>query len=69
MDEETIDAAIAEAVRLSELNHIAGEKSTPYLLSKVCEITNGASLRANVEIIRNNARVAALIAKAYSELD
>lgn len=69
MDEATIDSAIQEAVRLSVEQGIAGEKSTPFLLSKVCEITGGASLRANVEIVRNNARVAAIIAKHYCELN
>lgn len=69
MDEATIDGAIARAVELSVEEHIAGEKSTPFLLSKVCELTGGASLRANIEIVRNNARVAAQIAKLYSELE
>lgn len=69
MDEATIDDAIAKAVELSVEEHIAGEKSTPFLLSKVCELTGGASLRANIEIVRNNARVAAQIAKLYSELE
>ena len=69
MDEATIDGAIAKAVELSVEEHIAGEKSTPFLLSKVCELTGGASLRANIEIVRNNARVAAQIAKLYSELE
>ena len=68
MSEETIDAAIAKAHALCIEEGISGENNTPFLLSKVCEITEGASLRTNVEIIRNNTKVAALIAKAYSEL-
>ena len=68
MKEETINGAIQEAVKLAKENHISGEKNTPFLLSKVCEITNGASLRTNIEIVRNNAKTAALIAKAYCEL-
>ena len=68
MAEEVIDEAIAQAVRSAEKEGISGEKNTPYLLSKVCELTHGESLKTNVEIIRNNARTAALIAKKYSAL-
>ena len=63
-----INKAIAEAVEQAQEQGIAGEKSTPFLLSKVCEATGGASLRTNVEIVRNNARVAAIIAKRYYEM-
>ena len=67
-DEAVINKAIAEAVEQAQEQGIAGEKSTPFLLSKVCEATGGASLRTNVEIVRNNARVAAIIAKRYYEM-
>ena len=67
-DEAVINKAIAEAVKQAQEQGIAGEKSTPFLLSKVCEATGGASLRTNVEIVRNNARVAAIIAKRYYEM-
>ena len=66
--EEVIDAAIARAVEMAKEEGIAGEKNTPFLLSKVNELTGGASLAANVEIIRNNARVAAVIAREYHAL-
>ncbi len=65
LNEDYIEGAIAEAYRLSVEEGVLGEESTPYLLAKVCELTNGASLRTNVEIVRNNARVAALVARAY----
>lgn len=65
MDEATIEGAIAKATQLAIENGIGGENNTPYLLGKVKELTNGASLKTNVEIVRNNARVAALIAKEY----
>ncbi|WP_273398774.1 pseudouridine-5'-phosphate glycosidase [Traorella massiliensis] len=68
MDEDKINAAIDEATRLAEELNIKGEKSTPFLLSKVCELTNGDSLKTNIEIIRNNTKVAALVAKAYCQL-
>ncbi|MGB2783418.1 MAG: pseudouridine-5'-phosphate glycosidase, partial [Atribacterota bacterium] len=36
---------------------------TPYLLNKIKELTGGKSLQANIELVKNNARVAAKIAK------
>ncbi len=63
LDEDYIESAIAKAVELLQKEGISGERSTPFLLSKVCEVTGGVSLRTNVEIVRNNARVAAIIAK------
>ena len=67
MDEDVIEGAIAEATRLAKESADAGENNTPFLLAKVCELTNGDSLRTNVEVIRNNAKVAAQICRCYYE--
>ena len=67
-EEAVIEDAIAQAVKMAEEQHISGEKNTPFLLSKVNEITKGESLKTNMEIIRNNAKVAAIIAKEYYAL-
>ncbi|HHZ12255.1 MAG TPA: pseudouridine-5'-phosphate glycosidase [Acholeplasmataceae bacterium] len=63
-----IEAAITEA--LTEMNRlgITGNKTTPYLLAKVKDLTGGESLEANIALVYNNARLAAKIAKAYAEL-
>ena len=53
-----IDAAIAEADRRG----IGAKEVTPFLLSRIVELTGGASLRANIALVRNNAAVAARIA-------
>lgn len=65
MDEEMINNAIEAAVKEAEENGIKGKDSTPFLLSKVKDITGGSSLDANIELVFNNAKVAAQIAKAY----
>ena len=65
MDEEMINNAIEEAVKEAEEKGIKGKESTPFLLSKVKDITGGSSLDANIELVFNNAKVAAQIAKAY----
>ena len=55
---KTINAAILEA----EKNKIKGNESTPYLLAKVKELTEGKSLDANIQLVYNNAKLAAKIA-------
>jgi len=58
-----IDAAIEQALAAAEAQGVIGKLVTPYLLAKVAEITGGVSLRANVALLENNARVAAEVAK------
>lgn len=65
MDEETINNAIEAAVKEACEKGVKGKDSTPFLLSKVKDITGGSSLDANIELVFNNAKVAAQIAKAY----
>ena len=58
--------AINQAIIEADNNKISGKKITPYLLSKVNEITQGKSLEANIKLIQNNADLAAKIALHYS---
>jgi pseudouridine-5'-phosphate glycosidase len=62
---EAINLAIVEA----DNENITGKKITPYLLSKVNEITKGKSLDANIKLIKNNADLAAKIAVHFSKKD
>jgi pseudouridine-5'-phosphate glycosidase len=59
---EYMNEMIEEAVRMAEKEGIKGKKLTPYLLNKIGELTGGKSLKANIELVKNNARVAAKIA-------
>lgn len=68
MDANVINAAIDEAVKDAARDGIHGKETTPYLLAKVKEITGGDSLEANIELVYNNARLAAKTAAAYSKL-
>jgi pseudouridine-5'-phosphate glycosidase len=47
---------------------ITGKDATPYLLGRIVEITDGASLTANIALVRNNARFGAAVATAYAAL-
>ena len=53
-----IDAAIAEAKSLG----IHGKDTTPFLLDKIQKLTRGDSLKANIQLVYNNARLGAQIA-------
>ena len=63
-----IEGAIEEALRKAQEGHIGGKALTPFLLSELGKITAGASLKANIALVKNNAAVAARIAAALSGL-
>ena len=65
MPREAIDRAIEQALQEATQQGIAGKESTPFLLARVCEITGGDSLAANIQLVLNNARLASAIAVAY----
>ena len=68
MPRATIDAAIEQALQEARAQGIAGKQSTPFLLARVSEITGGNSLASNIQLVLNNARLAAAIAVAYQQL-
>ncbi|HET8900185.1 MAG TPA: pseudouridine-5'-phosphate glycosidase, partial [Rhodanobacteraceae bacterium] len=65
---DTINAIIEQAIADMRVKGIHGKDTTPYLLAHIVELTAGASLRANLALVRNNAHLAARIAKAYAAL-
>jgi len=68
MDSAVIDRAIEEAVRESNALGIKGKESTPFLLAKVKELTDGASLDSNIQLVYNNAALGAQVAVELSRL-
>ena len=69
MDYDTINNAIESALKEAEEKNIAGKNVTPFLLDKVKTITDGKSLESNIELVYNNAKVAAQIAKDLSDIN
>ena len=65
---ETINAAIEQALRECTEKGIHGKETTPFLLARVAELTGGNSLASNIELVYNNAKVAAQTAAAYANL-
>ena len=59
MDKAVIDKAIDEALAQAKAQGIHGKETTPFLLAKVVELTGGDSLDSNIQLVLNNARVAA----------
>ena len=64
MPKEKIDAAIAQAIQEMDKAGIHGKQCTPFLLAKVKDLTGGESLASNIQLVLNNARLAAQTAKA-----
>ena len=64
---EEIEPVILRALDEAKRAHISGKDTTPYLLKAIVEATQGRSLKANIALVENNARLAAAIAIAYSQ--
>ncbi len=67
LDRGMIDKVIIDAVAEMDSKGISGKESTPFLLAKVAEKTEGSSLKANIELVFNNAKLAANIAVEYAK--
>ena len=59
MDKAVIDAAIEQALRESVEQGVHGKETTPFLLARVVELTGGSSLESNIQLVLNNATLAA----------
>ena len=68
MQYENIQTAISKALDEAALNSIKGKSITPWLLSRISELTGGESLSSNIALVENNVRLAAEIATALVEV-
>ncbi len=68
MDHEVISKAIEDAVEESKKLGIHGKETTPFLLAKIKELTGGSSLDANIQLVYNNAQLAAKTACELAKL-
>ena len=66
MDQAYISSTIEQALRDADAVGISGKATTPYLLKRIFELTDGKSLVSNIALVKNNARVAAEIAVALA---
>jgi pseudouridine-5'-phosphate glycosidase len=65
---EQLQTVLAQALETADRNRIGGRELTPFLLSQMAERSQGSTLRANIALLENNARVAAEIACQISSL-
>jgi len=65
----TLDRALKEALTDAERQAVSGRELTPFLLSRMAQASEGATLAANIALLENNARVAAEIARATIRQD
>jgi pseudouridine-5'-phosphate glycosidase len=64
---DEINGAIRQAQDEAHNNNVRGQALTPYLLARLFELTGGESLKANLKLLKKNARLAAKIAVAWSK--
>jgi len=64
---ENLERALNAALREAESQLIVGRELTPFLLSRMAQVSEGATLKANIALLENNARVASQVAGALSE--
>ena len=65
LSDSKMEAAIEQALFEAREKEIRGQQVTPFLLGRVSDLTGRASLRANLALLLNNARIAAQIAGEY----
>jgi len=69
LDPKEIDCVIDDAITEMNQKGIAGKDTTPFLLARIAERTAGKSLDANIQLVLNNAALAAKIAVAFARLE
>ncbi|MCU1411321.1 MAG: indigoidine synthase family protein [Rhodoglobus sp.] len=62
------DRILTQALALADEAGVTGKAVTPFLLLKIVELSGGRSLEVNLDLARNNVRVAAAVASAWSAL-
>ena len=63
-----ISVIIEQALADMEANGVHGKEATPFLLGRIVAITKGASLKANIALVNNNARLGTAVAREYAAL-
>jgi pseudouridylate synthase len=67
-DPYLIDRAIQKALEMADEQGLKGKAITPFLLAEIERITKGLSLKTNIQLVLNNAALAARVAKAYCQI-
>jgi pseudouridine-5'-phosphate glycosidase len=68
MDKAIIDIAIEKALKEADEQGIKGKEITPFLLARIEQITSGNSLESNIQLVLNNAKLGAEIARCCAQI-
>ena len=68
VEQSFLNEVLGDSLRQAEREKISGRDVTPFLLAQMSQRSDGATLRANIALLENNARVAAQIAGALSAM-
>jgi pseudouridine-5'-phosphate glycosidase len=66
IDYDRLNNWIRKAVDNAEIKNVTGKDLTPFLLSELANYSNGQTVRTNISLLKNNARVAAIIASTFA---
>ncbi len=67
MPDALMKECIDQAIQIAQEQGVKGKAITPFLLDRIKTLTQGKSLEANIQLVLNNARLGAAIAKAFCE--
>ena len=65
---KTMEGYISTALAELDRSGVTGKQVTPFLLTRVLELSGGESLKANIELLFNNMRLGCRIAQAFAEV-
>lgn len=65
IERSTMDGHIEQAIAEAQKKGVSAKEVTPWLLNRIYEITGGTSLKTNIALVENNAKLAAHIAVAF----
>ena len=65
IERDELEAILAESLELADRNGVKGKEITPFLLAQMSKRSGGRTLKANIALLENNARIAAAIAAAF----
>ena len=62
IDSEKLEKILTDSMELADKQGIKGKETTPFLLSKMSELSEGETLKTNIELLKNNAKIATQVA-------
>ena len=68
IDSTIIENSINSSMEIAKKNNVTGKDLTPFLLQNITSLTEGETLKSNIKLMFNNAKLAAKIAISFNEI-